>query len=234
MTSSAWNAILLTLQVSSVATLIIFVPAVLLAWQFARRDSIASHFLFSLFGLPMVLPPTAVGYLLLQLLADDGPAGPVLLGLNLTLLLTWQAAVLAAAVMAFPLVIRTAKVAFENVDPELESISRTLGRGPWSTFASVSLPLASRGLLAAAILGFTRAVGEFGATITVAGNIPGKTQTVASAIYSSQQSGNQTEAVTLIVFALCIGWATIFCTELLFDVRRLRAGNLERNQTAFD
>ena len=215
MTSSAWNAILLTLQVSSVATLIIFVPAVLLAWQFARRDSIASHFLFSLFGLPMVLPPTAVGYLLLQLLADDGPMGPVLMGLNLNLLLTWQAAVLAAAVMAFPLVIRTAKVAFENVDSDLEAISRTLGRGPWSTFTLVSLPLASRGLLAAAILGFTRAVGEFGATITVAGNIPGKTQTIASAIYSSQQSGNRTEAAVLIVFALCLGWVAIFCTELL-------------------
>ena len=215
MSSSAWSAILLTLQVSSVATLIIFIPAVLLAWQFARRDSITSHFVFSLFGLPMVLPPTAVGYLLLRLLADDGPMGPVFMGLHLNLLLTWQAAVLAAAVMAFPLVIRTAKVAFENVNPELESIGRTLGRGPWSTFASVSLPLASRGLLAAAILGFTRAVGEFGATITVAGNIPGKTQTIASAIYSSQQAGNRAEAATLIVVALCIGWAAIFCTELL-------------------
>ena len=215
MSSSAWNAILLTVQISSVATIIIFIPAVLLAWQFARRDSVTSHVVFSLFGLPMVLPPTAVGYLLLQLLADDGPVGPVLMGLNLNLLLTWQAAVLAAAVMAFPLVVRTAKVAFENVDSNLESVSRTLGRGPWSTFTSVSLPLASRGLLAAAILGFTRAVGEFGATITVAGNIPGKTQTIASAIYSSQQSGNRTEAATLIIFALCLGWAAILCTELL-------------------
>ncbi len=215
MSSSAWNAILLTIQVSTLATLIIFVPAVLLAWWFARRESVTSHFLFSLFGLPMVLPPTAVGYLLLQLLADEGPMGPVLMGLNLNLLLTWQAAVLAAAVMAFPLVIRTAKVAFENVDSDLEAIGRTLGRGPWSTFATVSLPLASRGLLAAAILGFTRAVGEFGATITVAGNIPGKTQTIASAIYSSQQSGNRTEAAVLVVFALCLGWIAIFCTELL-------------------
>ena len=163
----------------------------------------------------MVLPPTAVGYLLLRFLADDGPMGPVLLGLNLNLLLTWQAAVLAAAVMAFPLVIRTAKVAFENVDPELESVSRTLGRGPWATFTSVSLPLASRGLLAAGILGFTRAVGEFGATVTVAGNIPAKTQTIASAIYSSQQAGDRTEAAILIGFALAIGWIAIFCTELL-------------------
>lgn len=215
MTSEAWNAILLTIQVSTAATLIIFIPAVLLAWYFARHDSLASHFIFSLFGLPMVLPPTAVGYLLLRLLADDGPFGPMLMGFNLNLLLTWQAAVLAAAVMAFPLVIRTAKVAFENVDPQLESISRTLGRGPWATFTSVSLPLASRGLFAAGILGFTRAVGEFGATITVAGNIPGKTQTIASAIYSSQQAGKRTEATVLIVFALAIGWIAIFCTELL-------------------
>lgn len=215
MSSSAWNAILLTIQVSGIATLIIFVPAVLLASYFARRNSIASHFVFSLFGLPMVLPPTAVGYLLLRCLADNGPLGPVLMGMNLNLLLTWQAAVIAAAVMAFPLIIRTAKVAFESIDPELESISRTLGRGPWSTFATVSLPLASRGLLAAAILGFTRAIGEFGATVTVAGNLPGKTQTIASAIYSSQQAGDRTEATILIIFALVIGWISIFCTELL-------------------
>ena len=215
MSSSAWNAILLTIQISTVATLFVFVPAVLMAWYFARRDSLSSHFIFSLFGLPMVLPPTAVGYLLLRLLADDGPMGPMLMGLNLNLLLTWQAAVLAAAVMAFPLVLRTAKVAFENVDPRLESISRTLGRGRWNTFMTVSLPLASRGLLAAGILGFTRALGEFGATITVAGNIPGRTQTIASAIYSSQQAGNKTEATILILVALTIGWIAIFCTELL-------------------
>lgn len=215
MSNSAWNAISLTIQVSGLATLIIFPPAVLLARYFATRDSLRAHVAFSLLGLPMVLPPTAVGYLLLRLVADDGPLGPILMGLNLNVLLTWQAAVIAAAVMAFPLVIRTAKVAFEAIDPQLESISRTLGRGPWQTFATVSLPLASRGLLAAGILGFTRAIGEFGATVTVAGNIPGKTQTIASAIYSSQQSGDRTEATILIIFSLLIGWTAIFCTELL-------------------
>jgi molybdate transport system permease protein len=214
-TEAAWSAILLTLTVAGTATAIAFVPAVLLGYLFARRDSLWSHVAFTILELPMVLPPTAVGYLLLRLLADNGPLGPTLFGWRLNWLLTWQAAVLAAVVMSFPIVVRMAKVAFENVDPQLESISHTLGRAPTRTFLTVSMPLAARGLLAAAILGFTRAVGEFGATITVAGNLPGKTQTLATAIYSSQQAGQRSEATFLIVFALAIGFMAIFATELL-------------------
>ncbi|HLG19755.1 MAG TPA: molybdenum ABC transporter permease [Bdellovibrionota bacterium] len=215
MTESTASAILLTLRVASVATLIVFVPGMLLAYYFARRNSPFSRILSTLTLLPMVLPPTAVGYLLLRLFAADGPFGPQILGFHLNLLLTWKAAVIASGVMAMPLFVRTAQVAFQGVDHRLELMKRTLGFGPVETFLRTTLPLASRGLLAATILGFIRAVSEFGATITVAGNIPFKTQTMASAIFSAQQAGNEEEANILIVLALALGFFSIFATELL-------------------
>jgi len=215
MSSVAASAIMLTLKVASVATLAVFVPAMLLGYYFARRDTTTSKLVSTVVTLPMVLPPTAVGYLLLRLFAADGPLGSHVLGVPIDVLLTWRAAVIAAAVMALPLVVRTAKVAFEGVDPRLEVMSRTLGYSRIETFFSTTVPLAGRGLLAAAILGFTRAVGEFGATVTVAGNIPFKTQTLASAIFSAQQVGQEGEAYVLISVALLLGFAAIYVTELL-------------------
>lgn len=209
------SAILLTLKVASIATLVVFVPSLLLGYYFARRHTTTSKLVSTFVTLPMVLPPTAVGYLLLRLFAVDGPLGPEVLGFRIDVLLTWRAAVIAAAVMAMPLVVRTAKVAFEGVDPRLEVMSRTLGYTRLETFFATSVPLAARGLLAAAILGFTRAVGEFGATVTVAGNIPFKTQTLASAIFSAQQVGRESEAYVLISVALVLGFAAIYATELL-------------------
>jgi molybdate transport system permease protein len=163
--------------------------------------------------LPLVLPPTAVGYLLLKLLAVDGPFG----SLDLRVLLTWRAAVLAAMVMALPLVVRTARIAFEEIDPKIEAMDRTLGHSALETFWRTTLPLASRGLLAAAILGFTRAVGEFGATVTIAGNIPGSTQTLASAIFAAQSSGSESEIWILLGFALAVGVVAIYSSERLAE-----------------
>jgi molybdate transport system permease protein len=209
------SAIALTLQVASVATVAMFIPGALLGYYFARHDTQATKLLSTLVTLPMVLPPTAIGYLLLRLLAVDGPLGPEVFGLRIDVLLTWRAAVLAAGVMALPLVVRTAKVAFDGVDPQLEMMHRTLGYTRAETFLRTSVPLASRGLAAAAILGFTRAVGEFGATVTVAGNIPFKTQTLASAIFSAQQVGQHDEAYFLIAISLVLGFGAIYVTELL-------------------
>jgi molybdate transport system permease protein len=215
MSEATLAAILLTLKVAFVSTLCLWIPATLLAYWFARQNTRASLLCSSIVGLPLVLPPTAVGYLLLRFFALDGPLGPEVLGFHINFLLTWKAAIVAAAVMALPLVVRTSKVAFEGVDPRLEMMSRTLGHGPVRTFFLVSLPLASRGLLAANILGFTRAVGEFGAIVTVAGNIPYKTQTLASAIFSAQQVGQHDEAYVLIAIALALGFAAIIGSELL-------------------
>ena len=215
MSEATLAAILLTLKVASVSTLCVFVPATLLGYWFARSHSRLSLFTSAIVSLPLVLPPTAVGYLLLRLFAHDGPFGPEVLGFQINFLLTWKAAIVAAGVMALPLVVRTTKVAFEGVDPRLEMMSRTLGHGPVRTFIEVSLPLAARGLLAGNILGFTRAVGEFGAIVTVAGNIPFKTQTLASAIFSAQQVGDHSEAYVLIAIALLLGFGAVIASELL-------------------
>lgn len=215
MVDGTWAAIWLTLRVASTATLLVLVPGTLLAYLLARRDFRGKSLVSTLVALPLVLPPTAVGYLLLELLAARGPLGRETLGFDLGILLTWKAAVLASAVMASPLVVRTARVAFEGVDPRLERMARTLGYGRVETFFSTTLPLAGRGLLAAAILGFTRAVGEFGATVTIAGNIPGRTQTLASAIYAAQQVGDTGEAYALLAVALALGFGAILVSERL-------------------
>lgn len=221
MTETALSAVVLTLRVATTATFVVLIPGVLAAYVLARREFPGKTLLSTAVGLPLVLPPTAVGYVLLRLLSADGPLGRDRLGFDPAILLTWKAAVLAAAVMSLPLVVRTARVAFEGVDPRLESMARTLGYGPIATFCRFTLPLASRGLLAAAILGFTRAVGEFGATVTVAGNIPGRTQTLASAIFSAQQAGRDRDAALLLLVALTVGVAAIVSAEIL-SRRRVR------------
>jgi molybdate transport system permease protein len=219
MDETSLNALALTLRVASVATLGVLVPGTLLAYILARWEFFGKSLLSMAVGLPMVIPPTAVGYLLLELLGTQGFLGPRRLGFDPGILLTWKAAALASAVMAMPLIVRTARVAFEGVDPRLEMMARTLGHGPLRTFLATTLPLASRGLLAAAILGFIRAVGEFGATVTIAGNIPGRTQTLASAIFSAQQVGNDREASFLLVVSLTVGCAAILASEHLSKPR---------------
>lgn len=197
------------------ATAICLVLGIPVGYVLARYRFPGCRVLASVASLPLVLPPTAVGYLLLTLLGDSGPLG------FLDILLTGQAVVIACTVMSFPLVLRTVRVSFESVDPKLEAVSRTLGRGRGATFVTVTLPLAVRGLLAAAILGFTRAMGEFGATILIAGNIPGQTQTLASAIYSAQQAGNAEAGFLLLSVALLVGFTAVFSSELLAPRREV-------------
>jgi len=204
-----------TLLWASLATLLVAIPGIPLAFALARFHFPGKLLVSTLAGLPMVLPPTAVGFLLLSLLADRGLLGREVIGFDLNILLTWKAVVLACSVMSAPLVIRTAQVAFGEVNPRLESMSRTLGNGRIRTFFQVTLPLASRGLAAALILGFTRSLGEFGATIMVAGNIPGQTRTIASAIFSAQQSGQEDQARLLVILAVTVGFCSIFLTEWL-------------------
>lgn len=221
MTAPALVALALSAKVALVATLAILPFGVALGWLLARREVPGKAVIETLAALPLVLPPTAVGYLLLRLLARDGPLGGRTLGFDLDLLFTWKGAVLAAAVMSFPLVVRTARVAFEEVDPRLEAMARTLGLGPWRAFFEVTLPLARRGLAAAAVIGFTRALGEFGATVIVAGNIPGKTQTLALAIFSDLQIGRDAEAMTLVGITVVLAFVALWTVEIL--TRRGRA-----------
>lgn len=207
--------LLLTLRVAATSMAVVAVPAFAAAYLLARRDFRGKAALSTLLTLPLVLPPTAIGFLLLSVFAYDGPLGRSTLGFDLGVLLTWKGAVLAQSVLAMPLVVRTARVAFEGVDPRLEAVARTLGHGPWAVFRRFTAPLAARGLTAALILGFTRAVGEFGATVVVAGNIPGRTQTLASAIYGAQQAGRAHEAGMLVGVALLLGFAAVYVAERL-------------------
>ena len=215
MSGTAIEALRSTFLWAALATLIVMVPGTLIAWVLARKEFAGKRIVSTLFSLPLVLPPTAVGYLLLRLFATDGPLGRDTLGIDLDIILTWKGVVIACAVMATPLVVRTARVSFEAVDPRYEEMARTLGHGRVATFLRFTLPLASRGLLAALILGFTRAVGEFGATIILAGNIPGRTQTLATAIFSAQQAGRESEANVLLVIALVAGFVAVYATEVL-------------------
>lgn len=213
-----------TILWAALSTCVVMVPGVLFAYLLARYEFTGKNVLSTLVSLPLLLPPTAVGYLLLRMLAHNGPLGQVVLGIDIDILLDWKGVVLACSVMSLPLVVRTARVSFEAVDPRLEAMARTLGYGRVRAFLSITLPLAARGLMASMILGFTRAMGEFGATVTVAGNIPGQTQTLASAIYSAQHAGDEARASVLLVVSLGVGFSLVFLAETLSKPRRQEPG----------
>jgi molybdate transport system permease protein len=215
LSAHALDALLVSLKVASCATALVLVPGVLAGWLLARRDFPLKGIAETAVSLPLVLPPTAVGYILLNLFAVSGPLGSGRLGFDLDLLFTWKGAVAASSIMSLPLVARTARIAFEGVDPRLEGMARTLGLAPWATFARVTVPLARRGLLASAVLGFSRALGEFGATVIVAGNIPGRTQTLALAIFSDIQAGRGEDARSLLLLTTILAFGGIYLTERL-------------------
>lgn len=222
MTADILSPLILSLKVALLTTLLVLPAGAVAGWCLARRVFPGKVVVDTLLALPLVLPPTAVGYLLMRLLARNGPLGESAIGWDLDILLTWKGAVLASAVMSLPLVVRTARLAFEGVDPRLEDIARTLGLGPVETFCRVTLPLSRRGLLAAGILGFSRALGEFGATVIVAGNIPGRTRTLALAIFSDLQSGRDREALVLVGVTVALAFATLWCVEALMHGRGAR------------
>ncbi|MEM9282534.1 MAG: molybdate ABC transporter permease subunit [Verrucomicrobiota bacterium] len=212
--------LLRTISLAAFSTLAVMLVGVPMAYLLARKDFPGKRALSALTNLPLVLPPTAIGYLLLRSLADSGPLGQNTIGFDIGILFTWKAVVLACAVMSFPLVVRTSRVSFESIDPGLEVMARTLGCSPLVAFIRVTIPLGAKGLIAAAILGFTRAIGEFGATVVVAGNIPNRTSVLSSSIYSSQQAGNQGRADELVLIALVLGFAAILLVEWLTYPRK--------------
>jgi molybdate transport system permease protein len=204
-----------TLRVSLAATVLVAPVGIALGYALARRSFPGKSVVETLVALPLVLPPTAIGYLLLTLFARSGLLGERTLGFDLDLLFTWRAAVLASAVVALPLVARTARTAFEEVEPRLELMARTLGMSRARTFVAVTLPLARRGLIAAVALGFGRALGEFGATVIVAGSIPGRTQTLALAIFSEIQLGNTEAALRLVAITVAVAFLLMGLVERL-------------------
>jgi molybdate transport system permease protein len=190
----------LTLKVAFISTLLAFLTGVSLAFLVARKKFWGREFLDSLATLPLVLPPTVMGYYLIVVWGRNGWLGRWLHEVwGISLMFTWQGAVLAAALVSFPLVFKAARAAFEEVDRNQENVARTLGLSEAAVFRRVSLPLALRGIIAGTMLAFARSMGEFGATLMLAGNLPGKTQTLALAIYDAVQSGNDNLALSLVV-----------------------------------
>ncbi|MES2016683.1 MAG: molybdate ABC transporter permease subunit [Pseudomonadota bacterium] len=215
----AWPALWLSLKVAGWATAIDLVAGVAVGYALARLRFPGRDLLDSLLTLPMVLPPTVLGYYLLVLVGRHGPIGAWLhthFGINL--IFTWQGAVIAAAIVAFPLVFKPARAAFEAVDNQLEQAARVLGISEAALFLRVTLPLARRGILAGVLLAFARALGEFGATLMVAGSIPGKTQTLSIAIYEAVQAGQDDVANTLVLITSCV------CIVVLLTAARLNRG----------
>jgi molybdate transport system permease protein len=195
----AWIPLLLSLKVAGWATAIDVVLGVAVAFGLSRWRSSARELVDSLLTLPLVMPPTVLGYYLLVLLGRRGPIGAWLDKFDIQLVFTWQGAVIASAVVAFPLVLKSARTAFETVDPQFERAARTLGISEAAVFFRVTLPLAARGILAGALLAFARALGEFGATLMIAGNLPGRTQTLSVAVYAAVQAGDDSTANILVI-----------------------------------
>jgi molybdate transport system permease protein len=209
------EVVLFTLEVAALATVLIFPLGLAAALALSRYRGPGKGALETVLSLPLILPPTAVGLLLLETFSRRSPLGSWLAAHGIEVVFTWRAVVLATGVMSFPLLVRSARTAFEEVDPRLVGLARTLGCGPVGAFFRVTLPLAWRGVLAGTVLAFARALGEFGATVMVAGNIPGRTRTLALAIFHDNQVGRDDRAVVLAAVTAVLAFAALWTAELL-------------------
>ncbi|MDE2065357.1 MAG: molybdate ABC transporter permease subunit, partial [Bradyrhizobium sp.] len=210
-----WTAILLSLRVATVATLVATPLGIAVAWLLARREFWGKTLLDAAIHLPLVLPPVVTGYLLLLTFGRRGAVGAWLAEhLGLVFAFRWTGAALACGIMSFPLLVRPIRLSIEAIDRRLEQAAATLGAAPWQVFLTVTLPLALSGVLAGMVLGFAKALGEFGATITFVSNIPGETQTISSAIYALIQTPNgDAAALRLVVVSTLMAMAALIASE---------------------
>src|SRR5687767_12945955 len=216
MSGDDWQLLGFTAWVSALSTIVILPPSIALAWLLARRDWRGKSLVETLVAMPLVMPPIATGLLLLHCFGRRGPIGRWLHEtLGMDIIFTWRAVVIALGVMSFPLLVRAARVAFEEVNPRFEQIARTLGASPWRTFWTITVPLAARGLIAGSILAFARALGEFGATIMVAGNIAGETSTLSLTIYQSVQMGDDPRAFRLVAISTALAFVAVWTSEIM-------------------
>lgn len=221
LTSDDFGVLWFTVRVALLAVALLAPPGLALAWLLARKSFRGKALVETLVALPLVMPPVATGLILLKILGRRGPLGRLsrsLFGADLAF--TWRAVVAAMAVMSLPLLVRSARVAFEEVSPRLEAIARTLGAGEARVLATVTLPLAARGIVGGLLLAFARALGEFGATILVAGNIPGRTTTLATGIYGYVQLGQDESAFRLLAASVLIAFCAVLAGETWLRKRR--------------
>lgn len=205
-----WAPVMLSIKVALAVVVFTALVGLPLSRVMSRRHFIGRDILESIITLPLVLPPSVTGYALLIMVGKNGPLGAWLIKMGIPVVFTWRAIVLAAMVVAFPLFYRSARAAIESVNPNFEQAARTLGAGEIRVFLTVTLPLASRGIIAGLVLCFARALGEFGATLMVAGNIPGKTQTIPTAIYFAVEAGHDQTAQVLVIIVTLISFVVIY------------------------
>lgn len=218
-----WQITGFTLATAAAATLLMLPPGVLLAWVLARGRFRGRVVLETFLSLPLVMPPVATGLVLLMLVAPRGPLGSLLARLGLEIVFTWKAVVLAMTVMGLPLLVRTVRAGIEQVDPRYEAAAAMLGAGPLRVFVTITVPLAAPAVAAGAMLGFARALGEFGATIMIAGSIPGSTRTLAVAIYSLAETGRDGEAAVLVGISAAIAFVALCASNWISSRAGLRA-----------
>jgi molybdate transport system permease protein len=214
-----WQIAWFTVLCATGATLLVLPPGVVIAWLIARRTFPGRALIETIVSLPLVMPPVATGLILLMLLSRRGPIGRVLERLGVEIVFTWKAVVLAMALMGLPLLVRTALAGFEQVNARYERVAATLGASPARIFLTISLPLAWPSVLAGSVLAFARALGEFGATIVVAGSIPGATRTLAVAIYGYTETGRDRDALVLLLISVTVAFLALWSANRLVDRR---------------
>ncbi len=225
-TAEIWAPIILSLEVALLVVIITALLGLPLSRLMARGHFAGRDIIESIITLPLVLPPSVTGYALLILVSKNGLLGRWLESIGFPVVFTWRAIVLASLVVAFPLFYRSARAAIESVNPNYEQAARTLGAGELRVFLTVTLPLASRGIIAGLVLSFARSLGEFGATLMVAGNIPGQTQTIPTAIYFAVEAGHDQTAQVLVAVVTLISFAVIYWVN--YSERRGIKHNLRR------
>jgi molybdate transport system permease protein len=214
-----WQITLFSLSVGLASTLLILPFGITMAWLFARKEWPLKSVIETIVLLPLVMPPVSTGLILLKIFGRRSPLGQWLYERGIEIVFNWKGVLIAMAVMSFPLLVRSVRTSFAEVNPRLEQIAATLGASPLRIFFVITIPLAFKGIVAGAMLAFSRALGEFGATILLAGNIPGQTQTLSLAIYNFVQTGKDTEAYTLLGITVFLAFAFVWFSEWL-----LRAG----------
>jgi molybdate transport system permease protein len=218
--ADTWQVTLFSIAVGLASTLLILPFGITLAWLFARKEWPLKSLFETIVLLPLVMPPVSTGLILLKIFGRRSPLGQWLYQMGFEIVFNWKGVLIAMAVMSFPLLVRSVRISFADVNPRLEQIAATLGASPLRIFFVITIPLAYKGIVAGALLAFSRALGEFGATILLAGNIPGRTQTLSLAIYNFVQLGKDADAYILLAITVALAFSFVWVSEWLLRTRK--------------
>lgn len=218
------SPLIISIKTALTSTVITFIIGMLIAYKMTCYKGKYQSFIDTVLTLPLILPPTVVGFFLLIIIGKNGPIGRLLENLDINLIFTWTATVISATVVSFPIMYRTSRGAFEQIDEDMISAARTLGLSDKKIFLSIIIPLAYPGIISATVLSFARALGEFGATLMIAGNIPGKTQTMPIAIFFAVESGDMNQAMLWVLIIIGIASSIIVLSNLILNSKQRKFG----------